>query len=81
MSLQSTAMKNQTVLELTALADVSDGKFLVSAVKMSKEGINGTYFDVAFTTDAAPGGNPSHIELGEAIPAGTIIRLKGTIQA
>ena len=81
MTLQSKNMATQRVLEITALADVSDNAFLVSAVKLFPDGLGGASFDVKFETDAAPGGNPATIELGEALQGHTIIRLKGTIQA
>jgi hypothetical protein len=81
MGLQSKNMANLRVLEITVLADVSDNAFLVSAVKSYYDGINGTGFDVKFETDAAPGGNPATIELGEALQGHSILRIKGTIQA
>src|SRR6478609_3494495 len=61
-----------SLLAITALADVSDNAFLVSAVKLFPDGLGGASFDVKFETDAAPGGNPATIELGEALQGHTI---------
>lgn len=78
MGVVSKNMKTQRVLRLTFVADTSANTFDVSAVDYARDGINGDYKSVPFAMTAA---NPCDIELGEALPAGTIIRLTGTIQA
>jgi hypothetical protein len=78
MGLQSKTMKNQRVVRLTLVADVSANTFDVSAVDYARDGLAGDFVSVPFAMSAA---NPCDIELGEALPAGTIIRLTGTIQA
>lgn len=70
--------KNQRVLEITVVADVSANTFDVSSVKFRRDGLAGTAYDVGFTEDVA---NPDDIVLNEQIEGPMIIRLTGTIQA
>ena len=78
MTLSSRKMRSQRVLEVTLTADVSSNNFVLSALKQQRDGVDGDYFDVAFEQS---GTNPVYVELGEAIPAGTILVIRGTIQA
>jgi hypothetical protein len=71
--------KNLRVLEITAVADVSDNQWHVSNVQYRRDGIAGTAMAVKFTVTA---GNPERIFLGEALPQDvSVIVLTGTIQA
>jgi hypothetical protein len=82
MGLTSRTSAHQRVLEITFIADVSDNAFDVSNVTLSRDNLAGSPTQaVAFTVPASPGANPCFIELGEAIPQGTIIKLTGTIRA
>lgn len=81
MTLNSRSGRMQRVLEITLIADVSDNGFDISAVKYYRDGLSGDSQDVAFSATASPGTNPQYIEFGEAIPAGTILKLTGTIRA
>ena len=78
MGLQSKSMKTQRVVRVTLVADVSANTFDVSAVDYTRDGLAGDFISIPFAMTAA---NPVDIELGEAMPAGTIIRITGTIQA
>jgi hypothetical protein len=78
MTLSSRKMRSQRVLEITSVADVSANTYVVSAVKFYRDGIDGEGETIAFEQNSS---NPDYIELGEAIPSPTIIKLIGTIQA
>lgn len=81
MGLNSRNIKSQRILEITCIADVSDNGFDISSVKYYRDGLGSPSQDVAFSANASPGTNPQYIELGEAIPQGTILVLTGTIRA
>lgn len=71
--------KQNRILEITLVADVSDNAFHVSSVDYRRDGLGGTKFNIPFVhTDS----NPEDVILGEALPQDiSIIRLTGTIQA
>ena len=78
MGLSSRKGRMQRVLQISVTADVSSNNFVLGSLKQGRDGIDGDLNDIANETS---GTNPFYIELGEAIPAGTIIVLTGTIQA